>query len=72
MTERIPVTRISRPEMIQSLVETFASGKCSVCGRILWRAANSSMEAIVTGDPLGEPDTLRCVMIVSITSTGTG
>jgi hypothetical protein len=36
------------------------------------RAANSSMVCTVTGEPFGEPDTLRLVMMTSMEFSGIG
>ena len=45
-------------------------GKCSVCGAILCLAAKSSIVAIIVGEPIGEPEILRCPVISGKTGTG--
>src|SRR5262249_47858432 len=47
-------------------------GKCSVCGAILCREAKSSIVAIATGEPVGEPETLRCCEMSENAGTGIG
>src|SRR5215468_290648 len=47
-------------------------GKCSVCGTTWCRAAKSSIVAIATGEPTGEPETLRCCMMSENAATGIG
>ena len=47
-------------------------GKCSVCGTTLWRAANSSIVSIATGEPVGEPETQRCCAMSENAATGNG
>ena len=47
-------------------------GKCSVCGATLCREAKSSIVAIATGEPVGEPETLRCCEMSENAATGIG
>jgi hypothetical protein len=47
-------------------------GKCSVCGTTLCRAAKSSIVSIVTGEPVGEPEMLRCPTMREKAATGIG
>src|SRR5713101_776075 len=47
-------------------------GKCSFCGAIWCREAKSSIVLIATGEPTGEPETLRCCMMSENAATGIG
>ena len=47
-------------------------GKCSVCGATWCREAKSSIVAIATGEPTGEPETLRCCRMSENAATGIG
>src|SRR5262249_21260985 len=47
-------------------------GKCSFCGAILCLEAKSSIVAMAPGEPVGEPETLRCCEMSENAGTGIG
>lgn len=63
------IARLACTQAVERPVD-FRDGE--LLGLWSWQAANSSISAMVAGEPLGEPETLRWVMIMPTASIGIG